>query len=150
VIEGTDGNFYGTTVNGGSGLYGSAFKMYPGGTLYVLHSFTNGVDGATPLAGLIQASDGNFYGASLHGVGASLGTLFRMSPINATTAALTPLHGFGGGDDGGNCMFHPRHRLTRQCHHLGRATGHTQQHYRRGSGHPFDGERQGVFILLQG
>jgi uncharacterized repeat protein (TIGR03803 family) len=102
VIQGTDGNFYGTTVNGGSGLYGSAFKMYSGGSLYVLHSFTNGVDGANPLAGLIQARDGNFYGASLHGVGASLGTLFRMSPINASTAALTPLHGFGGGDDGGN------------------------------------------------
>ena len=80
VIQGTDGNFYGTTVNGGSGLYGTAFRLYPSGVFAVLHSFTNGVDGATPLAGLIQASDGNLYGASLHGVGASLGTLFRMTP----------------------------------------------------------------------
>ena len=98
VIQGTDGNFYGTTVNGGSGLYGTAFGLYPGGAFGVKHSFTNGVDGATPLAGLIQASDGNFYGASLHGVGASLGTLFRMTPANV----FTPLHAFGGGDDGGN------------------------------------------------
>jgi uncharacterized repeat protein (TIGR03803 family) len=98
VIEGTDGIFYGTTVNGGSGLYGTAFRVYPSGVFGVMHSFTNGVDGATPLAGLIQASDGNLYGASLHGLGMSLGTLFRLTPANA----LTPLHAFGGGDDGGN------------------------------------------------
>ena len=101
VIQGTDGNLYGTTLNGGSGVYGTAFRLYPSGSYYyyyVLHAFTNGVDGATPLAGLIQASDGNLYGASLHGVGASFGTLFRMNSIGA----LTPLHGFGGGADGGN------------------------------------------------
>jgi uncharacterized repeat protein (TIGR03803 family) len=97
VIEGTDGSFYGTTVNGGSGLYGTEFKLNSG-FVTVLHSFTNGVDGANPLAGLIQASDGNLYGASLRGVGASLGTLFRMTP----TGALTPLYAFGGGADGGN------------------------------------------------
>ena len=99
VIQGTDGNLYGTTVNGGSGLYGTAFRLFwASGVVTVLHSFTNGVDGATPLAGLIQASDGNFYGASLKGVGASLGTLFRMTP----SGALTPLYAFGGGADGGN------------------------------------------------
>jgi uncharacterized repeat protein (TIGR03803 family) len=98
VIEGTDGNFYGTTVNGGSGLYGTAYKLLLSGGYGVMHSFTNGVDGATPLAGLTQASDGNLYGASLHGVGASLGTLFRLTPANV----FTTLHAFGGGDDGGN------------------------------------------------
>ena len=98
VIQGTDGNFYGTTVNGGSGLYGTAFKLLASGTVTALHSFTNGVDGATPLAGLIQAGDGGFYGASLHGVGASLGTLFKITP----SGVFTPLHAFGGGDDGGN------------------------------------------------
>ena len=98
VIQGTDGNFYGTTVNGGSGLYGTAFELSPSGGLFIRHSFTNGVDGATPLAGLIQASDGNLYGASLHGVGASLGTLFWRSP----SGVFTHLYAFGGGDDGGN------------------------------------------------
>ncbi len=95
VIQATDGSFYGTTLHGGSGLYGTAFKL---NLSAALHSFTNGVDGANPLAGLIQASDGNFYGASLEGVGASLGILFRMTP----TGALTPLHAFGGGADGGH------------------------------------------------
>src|ERR1019366_8418966 len=81
----------------GSGLYGTAFRVWASG-YGVMHSFTNGVDGATPLAGLIQASDGNFYGATLHGLGASLGTLFRLTPANV----FTTLHAFGGGDDGGN------------------------------------------------
>jgi uncharacterized repeat protein (TIGR03803 family) len=50
------------------------------------------------LAGLTQASDGNLYGASLQGIGASQGTLFRMT----SSGAFTPFHRFGGGDDGGN------------------------------------------------
>jgi uncharacterized repeat protein (TIGR03803 family) len=98
VIEGTDGNFYGTTVNGGAGLYGTAFGLYTGGVFGIKHSFINGGDGASPLAGLAQASDGNFYGATLHGLGASLGTLFRLTSANL----FTTLHAFGGGDDGGN------------------------------------------------
>jgi uncharacterized repeat protein (TIGR03803 family) len=98
VMQGTDGNFYGTTVNGGAGLYGTAFKLSAGGGFTLLHSFTNGVDGANPFAGVIQASDGNFYGASLEGVGASFGTLFRMT----SSGVFTHLYAFGGGDDGGN------------------------------------------------
>jgi uncharacterized repeat protein (TIGR03803 family) len=98
VVQGTDGNFYGTTVDGGAGLYGTAFKLLASGAVTVLHSFTNGVDGANPFAGVIQATDGKFYGASLEGIGASFGTLFRMT----TSGALTPLYGFGGGTDGGN------------------------------------------------
>jgi uncharacterized repeat protein (TIGR03803 family) len=98
VIEGSDGHFYGTTVNGGAGLDGTAFTLWANGAFLILHSFTNGVDGATPLAGLIQGSDGSFYGASLQGVGASLGTLFRITP----SGVFTPLHSFGGGADGGN------------------------------------------------
>jgi uncharacterized repeat protein (TIGR03803 family) len=98
VIESSSGNFYGTTLNGGAGLYGAAFKLAPSGAIDVLHSFTNGPDGGTPFAGLIQASNGNFYGASLKGLGVSLGTLFRMT----TSGVVTPLYAFGGGDDGGN------------------------------------------------
>jgi uncharacterized repeat protein (TIGR03803 family) len=98
LIQGTDGNLYGTTLNGGAGLYGAAFKLSPSGSISILYSFTNGVDGATPFAGLTQAGDGNFYGASLKGPGASLGALFRITP----TGALTPLYAFGGGEDGAN------------------------------------------------
>ena len=98
VIQGTDGWFYGTTLNGGSGGGGTAFKLNALGALSILHSFNNGADGATPFAGLIQASDGRFYGASLAGTNTSFGTLFRIT----STGALTPLHAFGGGADGGS------------------------------------------------
>jgi uncharacterized repeat protein (TIGR03803 family) len=98
LVQGRDGGLYGTTLHGGSALGGIAFKVYPGGVLYLLHSFTNGADGATPLAGLTQARDGNFYGASLLGASPSFGKIFRMTP----TGALTPLYGFGGREDGGN------------------------------------------------
>ena len=98
LIQGKDGSFYGTTVNGGPWLYGTVFKLLVNGSLTPLHSFTNEVDGGMPCAGLTQASDVSFYGASLHGFGASLGTLFRLTPAGV----FTPLHAFGGGADGGN------------------------------------------------
>ncbi len=73
LVQATDGNFYGTTDNGGtggscSGGCGTVFKITPSGTLTTLHSF-NGADGAQPRAGLVQATDGNFYGDNLRGRG---------------------------------------------------------------------------------
>ena len=97
VIQGTDGGFYGTTLNGGSEGFGSVFGVLPSG-FGLLHSFTNGADGAAPLAGLVQASDGNFYGAASPGATSPFGTLFELTP----TGAFTPLYSFTGGADGGN------------------------------------------------
>ncbi len=107
LVQGSDGNFYGTTAWGGasgncsypdaSGC-GTVFKITPNGALYTLHSF-NGEDGAAPLAGLVQATDGNFYGTTNKG-GASgncsypfasgCGTVFKITP----SGALTTLHSF--------------------------------------------------------
>jgi len=78
LVQGTDGNFYGTTSEGGnSGCYyqlgcGTIFKITPGGaltTLYVLCSKggSDCTDGANPYAGLIQGTDGNFYGTASGG-----------------------------------------------------------------------------------
>src|SRR5579862_2971624 len=62
VIQASDGNFYGTTEYGGAYGYGTVFQITPSGTLTTLHSFDD-TDGAYPnFEGLIQASDGNFYG----------------------------------------------------------------------------------------
>ncbi len=58
VIQGTDGNFYGTTSAGGTNGRGVVFKLTSTGVITVLHNFI-GNDGETPLAGLIQANDGN-------------------------------------------------------------------------------------------
>ena len=61
LVQGIDGNFYGTTVGGGANQFGTVFKITPTGTFTVLHSF-NTTDGANPRSALVQGRDGNFYG----------------------------------------------------------------------------------------
>lgn len=81
LILGSDGNFYGTTFNGGSGGYlgcGTVFKITPDGSFTMLHVF-NGLDGGNPRGGLIQGRDGNFYGTT------SFGTVFKMTPDGTLT-----------------------------------------------------------------
>jgi uncharacterized repeat protein (TIGR03803 family) len=98
LIQATDGNFYGTTKFGGSASLGTVFQMTPDGTETILHSFTGGSsDGAYPSAGLIQGTDGNFYGTTAAGGSANFGTVFRVTPDGTETI----LHSFtGGGSDG--------------------------------------------------
>jgi uncharacterized repeat protein (TIGR03803 family)/VCBS repeat-containing protein len=95
VIQASDGQFYGTTLNGGVFEYGTVFKMDSLGTVTVLHSFS-GPDGAYPYAGLIQASDGQFYGTTYGGGGN--GTVFRMD----SAGTVTTLHSFGNSVEGAN------------------------------------------------
>jgi uncharacterized repeat protein (TIGR03803 family) len=100
VTQGIDGNFYGTTYQGGSGGYGTVFKVTPSGIESVLYTFAGGSgDGAYPEAGLIQGSDGNFYGSTLQGGADGLGTVFELTPSGTETI----LHAFAGGSsDGAN------------------------------------------------
>jgi uncharacterized repeat protein (TIGR03803 family) len=78
VIQGTDGNFYGTTSEGGTSGFGVVFKLTSAGVLSVLHDF-NGTDGQTPDAGLVQANDGNFYGVASAGGTLGYGTIFKVT-----------------------------------------------------------------------
>jgi uncharacterized repeat protein (TIGR03803 family) len=105
LVQGTDGNFYGTTTQGGaSGHDGTVFKITPAGTLTTLYSFcaqVNCADGGYPFGGLVQASDGNFYGTTFSGgVGdaqycnGGCGTVFKITP----KGALKTLHSFEGYD----------------------------------------------------
>ena len=66
LVEGSDGNFYGTTSQGGVGGEGTVFQITPNGVLTTLVWF-NGVNGANPQASLIQARDGSFYGTTEFG-----------------------------------------------------------------------------------
>jgi uncharacterized repeat protein (TIGR03803 family) len=81
IIQGTDGNFYGTTAFGGSAGGGIAFKITPTGKLTVLYNFGVGSGPAVPYAGLVQATDGLFYGNTYQGGTMGDGTIFRMSAI---------------------------------------------------------------------
>jgi uncharacterized repeat protein (TIGR03803 family) len=91
LVQGTDGNFYGTTRSGGANGLGTVFKITRGGTLTVLHSFA-GADGEEPYGGLVQATDGNFYGTTFYGgTGANgLGTVFKIT----AGGTLTTLYNF--------------------------------------------------------
>lgn len=105
LVQGTDGNFYGTAQEGGPNNAGTVFKMTPAGTLTVLYSFcssTNCADGAYPVAGLVQGTDGNFYGTTVaagnfacdygNGTPDGCGTVFQITPAGT----LTTLHTFAG------------------------------------------------------
>jgi uncharacterized repeat protein (TIGR03803 family) len=99
LIQGRDGDFYGTTAGGGAnGNFGTIFKITPGSALTTLYSFcsqTNCTDGAVPLTGLLQANDGNFYGTTSLGgtncvsgndANTGCGTIFKITPSGAFTS----------------------------------------------------------------
>jgi len=119
LVQASDGNFYGTTSGGGNGGNyflggprdnycwgdcGTVFKITPDGELTTLYNFCSQIDcpdGEFPYAGLVQASDGNFYGTTTHG-GTSAncfgiggcGTVFKITP----GGTLTTLYSFGSTD----------------------------------------------------
>ena len=90
LVQGFDGNFYGTATQGGAAGVGTVFKVTPLGLFSVLHVFTNGADGGTPRAGLLLGSDGNFYGTTSTGATGDAGTVFQLTPAGV----LTTLHSF--------------------------------------------------------
>jgi len=88
LIQGIDGNFFGTTSASEPNVYGTAFEISAAGTITVLHGF-NLTDGAAPLVPLVQGVDGNFYGTTYEGAN-GYGTVFRVTP----TGEFTTLHVF--------------------------------------------------------
>ena len=90
LVQGIDGNLYGTASHGGANGAGVAFKITTAGVFTVLHDFDSLTDGAQPFAGLVAASDGGFYGGASTGGGGALGTLFKLT----TTRTFTKLNNF--------------------------------------------------------
>jgi uncharacterized repeat protein (TIGR03803 family) len=88
LVQGSDGNFYGTTDGGGAGGAGTVFKMTPAGVLTTLVAF-NGADGNSPQAPLVQGSDGNFYGTTGYGGANGKGTVFQVTPAGALTTLVS-------------------------------------------------------------
>jgi uncharacterized repeat protein (TIGR03803 family) len=103
LVQATNGDLYGTTVGGGAYGNGTVFRITPSGTLTTLYSFcaqSGCTDGANPVAGLVQATNGDFYGTTIGG-GANnnsctynteggCGTVFKITP----SGTLTTLYSF--------------------------------------------------------
>ncbi len=117
LVQGTDGNFYGTTTRGGTNTTlnnpgaGTVFRISPSGTYTTLHWFAGyPSDGYYPSAGLVQGTDGNFYGTTNNGGTNNSGTIFRITPSGTETTLYSfagspsdgeyPLAGLVQGDDG--------------------------------------------------
>jgi uncharacterized repeat protein (TIGR03803 family) len=134
LVLGSDGNFYGATYAGGSNGAGTVFRITPAGALTALYSFTNGQDGAQPLAALAQGTNGVLYGSTWGGNG----TLFSIT----TNGAFTPLYSFTGGMDGAS----PAAALTPGSD--GNFYGTTQYGGQDGNGGIFKITPQGAFTPI--
>ena len=104
LVQGPDGNFYGTTSRGGlaSNDMGTVFRMTPGGILTPLVEFRGGISGpillgGQPFAALTLGTDGNFYGTTVFGGMGNRGTIFRMTPAGVLTTLVEI--GYNGGGE---------------------------------------------------
>ena len=75
-----NGNFYGTTFQGGPANVGTVFKITPTGTETVLHQFTGGLDGGYPYAALVFGKNNTFYSTTYQGGTLNYGTVFKVVP----------------------------------------------------------------------
>ena len=90
LVQGLDGDYYGTTFTDGPKGNGTVFRVAGLGVFSTVYAFTGGADGGNPHAGLLLGSDGNFYGTTISGGSALSGTVFRLTP----QGVLTTLHTF--------------------------------------------------------
>jgi uncharacterized repeat protein (TIGR03803 family) len=98
LVQATDGNFYGTTSEGGAYGAGTVFEITPGGSLTTLYSFcalANCADGMSPFSGLLQATSGIFYGTTSGDFenGPPYGTIFSLSTGLGPFVKIEPASG---------------------------------------------------------
>ena len=101
LAQEAEGAFYGTTWGGGSNDLGTVFRLNNDGSGYsVLHDFgAGGGDGQSPQAGLVQGSDGAFYGTTSGGgfpIGSGLGTVFKLNKDGTAYNVLRSFNSTGG------------------------------------------------------
>src|ERR1039457_4910281 len=82
LVQAANGNLYGTTSSYPFNTGGTIFKITPSGTLTTLYSFcsqTSCTDGQCPVAGLVQAANGDLYGTTSTGESNNGGTVFKIT-----------------------------------------------------------------------
>lgn len=88
LAQGPNGDFYGTTSQGGTNFSGTIFMVAPSGAFTNLYTF---LDGEMPTGSLVLGTDGNFYGTTEYGGANGTGTIFQIT----SAGAFTILYSFG-------------------------------------------------------
>lgn len=93
LVQATDGNFYGSSFEGGAYGWGTLFQITPAGVLTLLHSFDLTDDGSWPEAAMVQGTDGNLYGTNSapENCGDLCGTIFRLTKPTMVPAEFIPV-----------------------------------------------------------
>jgi uncharacterized repeat protein (TIGR03803 family) len=97
LVRDAAGNLYGTTYTGASSGYGVVFKVDPSSTETLLYSFTGGVDGGSPVGGVVRDTAGNLYGTTQYGGSSGNGVVFKVDKSGTETV----LYSFAGGTTDG-------------------------------------------------
>ena len=111
LVEGRNGDFYGTTGQQGANGSGTIFEVSPAGVEHTLYSFcakSNCTDGATPMDGLVLAKDGSLYGTTSAGGAFYYGTVFHLTPAGNYSVVYNfcALHGcYDGSTPGTSPIF---------------------------------------------
>jgi uncharacterized repeat protein (TIGR03803 family) len=79
LMQASDGNFYGSTVNGGMYGNGVVFEMSPAGAFTDLHDFDPNTEGGEPFSALVEGTNGFLYGATVDGGTFNDGTIYSIS-----------------------------------------------------------------------
>lgn len=89
MMQASDGNYYGTTVIGGSTGNGTVYRITPSGKYSTVYSFTNGADGSEPVTSLIEGPNGDLYGIAGLGGAGNAGVVFELSLSGKLTTLYT-------------------------------------------------------------
>jgi uncharacterized repeat protein (TIGR03803 family) len=114
LLLASDGNFYGTTLAGGSDNDGIVFKMTRDGTETVLHNFTgfsSASDGGVPVAPLMEDAAGVMYGTTWLGGTSGEGTIFKITKEGTETVLYSFTYGHDGGEPLGSLVMDKRGNL---------------------------------------
>jgi len=98
LVQGSDGNFYGTTAYGGANAYGTVYQLSSTGSFTTLHSFTGGADGGNPFGPVVEdGTSDTYYGTTYQGGANGAGTIYSIT----SSGSFSTVYTFNPGADGG-------------------------------------------------